>query len=77
VAKEWPRQSSPEQGAAFFSAVPVAHENLKAFEVHVLNPQAAALHQARSGAVEQCGHKAWSAPQPVEEIPDFGAGQRD
>ena len=58
-------------------ALAAADDELVGREVDVLNAEAAALEPPEPGAVEQAGHGAWHALQPLEHRPDLVAGEDD
>jgi hypothetical protein len=70
-------QRGGEHGHAVLSSFSVAHDDLAAGEVDVLDAQAAAFHQPQAGAVEQAGHEPGRAFDPADDGVHLGARQDD
>jgi hypothetical protein len=74
-----PLECSPHRIGQQRHPVPIAlatsDDDLVAPEVNVLATQAAALHQAQPGTVQQCRHEPWRATQVIENLLDFLACQ--
>ena len=52
-----------------------AHQNLAAFEVHVLDPEGQALHEANAAAVEDLADEPEGGLQVIEERDDLAPGE--
>src|SRR6266567_8275370 len=56
-----------EHGHAVLPSLSIAHDDLAAGHVHVLDAQAAAFHESQAGAVEEAGHEPGSPLDPGDD----------
>src|SRR5690606_22704049 len=68
-------QARGQHRAAVLPTLPLAYGELAPAEVHVLDPQAHALHQPHAGAIQQAGHQPMDAVELVEQRLHLIAGQ--
>jgi hypothetical protein len=62
-----------ENGHSVFSPLPIPYGQRPALEIHILDPQAYALHHPKAGAVEEGGHEPWRTTHSGEKGFDFVA----
>ncbi|OIQ84470.1 hypothetical protein GALL_336930 [mine drainage metagenome] len=75
VGLERPGQRPGQHGHPILAALAIAHADLESREVHILDPQPHALHQAHAGAIEQPHHQGNGTLQPIQHRPDLGLSQ--
>ena len=70
-------QAAGQDGDAVLAALAVVHGELEAEEVHVLDPEPAALEQAQAGAVHEGAHEPGHAAQLPKDCVDLLAREHE
>jgi len=74
---ERPPKAGGQEGDAILGALAVAHRDLAAVEVDVLDAQPAAFHEPQAGSIHERPHEPTAAGEPAEDCIHFGPGQDD
>jgi hypothetical protein len=68
-------QGSRQYGPAILPALALAHHDLAAIEVDILDPQAQAFHQPQAAAVQQPGHQCFPSVHRTQQRRRLCPGQ--